>query len=131
MFPIRTSLVSGGAPVAAVLPHTEAVTTQRLAAERAIDGVLADSFPASDPPSWSPGIARLAPLDPDPVHRAPMHGRAAAGAIDVIDVSLPHRERTFLDVLVSVTGAAGLALMVPFVMLLIEFFAWGLGIATR
>ena len=31
----------------------------RLAAERAIDDVLADSFPASDPPSWNPGITRL------------------------------------------------------------------------
>ena len=33
---------------------------ERLAAERAIDDVLADSFPASDPPSWNPGITRLA-----------------------------------------------------------------------
>ena len=27
---------------------------ERLAAERAIDDVLADSFPASDPPAYSP-----------------------------------------------------------------------------
>ena len=33
----------------------------RLAAERALDEVLADSFPASDPPSWNPGIARANP----------------------------------------------------------------------
>jgi hypothetical protein len=33
----------------------------RLAAEEALDQVLADSFPASDPPSWNPGIARLNP----------------------------------------------------------------------
>ncbi len=26
-----------------------------------IDQVLADSFPASDPPSWTPGIARPCP----------------------------------------------------------------------
>ena len=33
---------------------------ERLAAERAIDDALADSFPASDPPSSNPGITRLA-----------------------------------------------------------------------
>jgi hypothetical protein len=38
---------------------------QRLAAERALDSVLADSFPASDPPSWTLGITR-----PQPERRA-------------------------------------------------------------
>ena len=27
-----------------------------------MDDVLADSFPASDPPSWAPGMARPAPM---------------------------------------------------------------------
>ena len=30
---------------------------QRLAAERALDAVLADSFPASDPPPWTLGVS--------------------------------------------------------------------------
>ena len=45
---------------------------ERLAAERAIDDALADSFPASDPPSWNPGITRLAP-DGDLADRASGH----------------------------------------------------------
>ena len=32
---------------------------QRLAAERALDAALADSFPASDPPSWTLGVTYL------------------------------------------------------------------------
>jgi hypothetical protein len=67
----RTSIQSGPAAAAPILPVAGDVggrvleevtsTRRRLAAERAIDDVLQDSFPASDPPSWNPGIAR-----PDP-----------------------------------------------------------------
>lgn len=35
-----------------------------------IDGVLADSFPASDPPSWAPGMARPAPIGPSDTEAA-------------------------------------------------------------
>jgi hypothetical protein len=44
---------------------TNAFQSDRGARERWIDEVLAESFPASDPPSWTPGITRLGPARPD------------------------------------------------------------------
>jgi hypothetical protein len=121
----------------------------RLSAERAIDDVLADSFPASDPPSWNPGITRLN-LDGHLAYRSSEHrptidaGERGNGLSDVIDVSQPTRGgRTFLQGLVSLAGAAGIALAVPFVILLIglpvapavrgllEAVDWVLGVAIR
>jgi len=97
----------------------------RLAAERAIDDVLEDSFPASDPPSWNPGTAR-----PGPAAHQANEGRLEATGADVrqagvarngaIDVSLPtNRERTFMPALISLAGAAGIALLAPFAILLV------------
>jgi hypothetical protein len=121
----------------------------RLAAERAIDDVLADSFPASDPPSWNPGITRLhldGDLAPRASGRTPLTdaGERGNGPSHVIDVSRPARGgRTFLQGLVSLAGAAGIALAVPFVILLIglpialavrgllEAVGWVLGVTIR
>jgi hypothetical protein len=97
--------------------------SRRLAVERGIDDVLADSFPASDPPSWNPGVAR-----PDPVvsglrHELPLVAPSAADAGRAdrsVDVSRPlSTERTFLEGLVSMAGAAGTALLVPFAIVLV------------
>ena len=96
----------------------------RLLAEQALDAVLADSFPASDPPSWNPGFARPSPA-------VGLESRAEAlefiadsdaptGASDIIDVSRASRaSRTFLQGVGSLAGAAGIALLVPFAILLV------------
>jgi hypothetical protein len=148
----RTSINSHQATIAAILPATRyfwrdlvedvAGVRKRLVAERAIDDVIADSFPASDPPSWNPGIARLAPLSREPAGPAATGVLGAAGVIDVLDVSLPPRKRTFVQLLVSLLGATGLALMVPLVILLIGLpfvlmlrgllhaIGWAFGITT-
>jgi hypothetical protein len=51
--------------VRTVATPTNASQIDRRARADWIDEVLADSFPASDPPSWTPGIARLNPSLPD------------------------------------------------------------------
>jgi hypothetical protein len=118
--PAVDAVLRGGKGIGA-LPAEAKALEQRLAAERAVDSVLADSFPASDPPSWTLGITH-----PQSEHEATKvevvapEGRAVPLKVGVIDVSRPAADgRTFPKGLVSLAGAAGIALLVPVVILLI------------
>jgi hypothetical protein len=95
---------------------------QRLAAERALDSVLADSFPASDPPSWTLGITHPQPerqaTNDEPV--APYDSRVPLVTEDVIDGSrLATPGGTFVKGVVSLAAAASIALLAPLFILLI------------
>ena len=123
-YPSASPLNLLDAPSSRRLPTHERVAVRReRQSELAIDDALAGSFPASDPPAWNPGMARPIPVvtfrnDAEDIR--PSEVRDETTAPGVIDVSRSHgSKRTLLQALVSLAGAAGIALLVPFAILLV------------
>jgi hypothetical protein len=73
-----------------------------------IDDVLAGTFPASDPPAWTPGLARPAPEE---------GGRAASKRAAKAMPRQVAVEPTVLQMLASQAGVLGIVLLVPLAIL--------------
>jgi hypothetical protein len=101
VFETRSAMQYQNGAAAAVLPSTALagaavrkadVRPDHLAAEHAVDEILAESFPASDPPSWNSGTAHLNPVgrqvDPGrPIEIATESRHTAVSREGVIDTS--------------------------------------------
>jgi hypothetical protein len=89
------------------VPETTIAPADRAGA--AVDEALAESFPASDPPSWTPGIVRPAPKG----------GAASGSGMSDVLWRASGRRRTFRQGVLSFAGATGLALLVPVAILIV------------
>lgn len=78
------------------------------ASQIGMDTVLADSFPASDPPSWTWGVARIQ-RQRDPIGNEPAVGVTDDG---LSGTSLSARHR-WLKGIVALFQGAGVALLFP------------------
>jgi hypothetical protein len=99
------------------LPRTEAD-------ERKLDQVLADSFPASDPPPWTLGKGRPDEIDqaasaPSSAHASVTRTDGGVWSLHATDVVIAGGSRTFGQRLTSGVGALSVALLVPIGILIV------------
>lgn len=122
-FPL-TNLMYAAAPEVSLFSPIELSRTE--AEERKLDQILADSFPASDPPPWTFGRARADQIDKAAI--APASSRAdltravadtRVPSLHTTDVIVAGGCRTFGQRLASGVGALGVALLVPIGMLIV------------
>ena len=86
---------------------------------QAIDDVLAGTFPASDPPAWTPGMARPAPdIGRTSDTRTAQDESDEVRSPHAVDESPPADAfRMVLQAVSSLLGAAGIALLFPLAIL--------------
>jgi hypothetical protein len=134
MFETRSAIHDKRGAAAAVLPGTARAGTalrktdvrpDHLLAELAVDEVLAESFPASDPPSWNSGTAHLNSVGPRMDQGRPMEiateSRHTVVSRDGVVGTSPEvsRDMTYVDIAISFAGATGIVLLVPVAILLV------------